>query len=230
MEALIGTEGTTMRFLGAILALGLASAAPAASDGAPSVRGLYVEARSCDVWTGPCFSNSEFNVVGNLAVVGWTVTEGVWDGVRLDGRSVVAVIEAEGTLMTTVEGRTRAGLYVDAGATSEQARALEAMARALAPGHLGRIVRVERRPISIRVEGAEATLSVGRDEAVVRTGPLGHCDAVCGNEQQAYAPIGAGARVLCAKALEHAYRGTVIEDRSWSYPNRRSAMVGSFER
>lgn len=219
-----------MRFLGTILALGLASAAPAASDGAPAVRGLYVEARSCDVWTGPCFSNSEFNVVGNLAVAGWAVSEGSWEGVRLDGRSVVAVIEAEGTLMTAVEGRSRAGLYVDASATPEQARALAAMARALAPAYLREVVRVERRPIEIRVEGAEASLTVGRDEVVVRTGPLGHCDAVCGNEQQAYAPMGVGARVTCAKALAHAYRGTVIEDRSWSYPNRRSAMVGSFER
>lgn len=219
-----------MRLVGAILAVGLASAAPAASEGTPAVRGLYVEARSCDVWTGPCFANAEFNVVGNLAVVGWAVTEGSWRGVRLDGRSVVAVIESEGTLMTTVEGRSRAGLYVDSAATTEQARALVAMARALSPRYLGEVVRVERRPIEIRVDGAEAGLIVGRGEAVVRTGPLGHCDAVCGNEQQAYAPIGEGARVICAKALEHAYRGTVIEDRSWSYPNRRSAMVGSFER
>jgi hypothetical protein len=49
------------------------------------LRGDYIEARTADVYTGPCFANSEVDLVGNLAVLGWRVQKGEFEGVRLDG-------------------------------------------------------------------------------------------------------------------------------------------------
>ena len=53
------------------LALSLSGASRAAD-----IRGDYVEARTADIYTGPCFSNAEVFIVGNHAVMAWKVTRG----------------------------------------------------------------------------------------------------------------------------------------------------------
>src|ERR1700716_2804401 len=76
------------------------SAALAVSANLPSthVRGEYVEARTADVYTGPCFANSEVGLTGDLAVLGWKIDKGSWDGVSLNGLSIVGVVRAKSTL------------------------------------------------------------------------------------------------------------------------------------
>lgn len=49
-----------------------------------SIYGDYVEARTADVYTGPCFANSEVGLTGQLAVMGWKVTKGSWSGTDLE--------------------------------------------------------------------------------------------------------------------------------------------------
>lgn len=213
------------KILAGVLALFLV-----ASEEKVTVTGEYVEARSCDVWTGPCFSNAEALVTGDLAIVGWSVDKGAWNGVRLDGRKIVAVLDADNTFMTDYEGRVVAGVYIDRQATAEQAGAILEMARAMAPHYLKNVVKIERRDIVHTRDGLSAKLEVGEGEVRLATGLLGHCDTVCGNESQAYGPFSGSVEVKCAKALANAYRGTVLADQSWSYPDRRSAMVGRFAR
>ena len=58
----------------------------------------YLEVRSCDVYTGPCVANAEMNLSGKEGMLVWSVREGTWKGTRLDGLSIVAVVEADGTL------------------------------------------------------------------------------------------------------------------------------------
>ncbi len=74
----------------AVLALALV-AAPASAAG---ISGSYIEARTCDVWTGPCFANAEVNLDGKHAVLGWKIDKGNLDNVALDGLGIVAVIAA----------------------------------------------------------------------------------------------------------------------------------------
>src|SRR5579872_7264200 len=63
-----------------------------------AVKGDYVEARSADVFTGPCFANSEVGLTGHEAILAWKVREGDWKGVSLNGLTVVAVVRANATL------------------------------------------------------------------------------------------------------------------------------------
>ncbi len=58
------------------------SVLPASAAG---LTGKYIEARTCDVWTGPCFANAEMNLTGKHAVLGWKVEKGEFQGVSLDG-------------------------------------------------------------------------------------------------------------------------------------------------
>jgi len=54
------------------LALALSIAGVQAAD----IHGQYVEARTADIYTGPCFANSEVELTGNLAVLGWKIEKG----------------------------------------------------------------------------------------------------------------------------------------------------------
>src|SRR3982074_2167679 len=78
----------------AVVALVLA-AVPVQAAG---ITGQYVEARTCDIWTAPCFANSEMNLTGKHAVMAWKVEKGIVNGVRLDGLGVAAIIAATDTL------------------------------------------------------------------------------------------------------------------------------------
>src|SRR3989441_1812577 len=78
-----------------LLLLGLATSAASARA---ALKGDYIEVRSADVYTGPCFANSEVGLVGNEAILAWRVKEGSWKGINLNGLSVVAVLKAQATL------------------------------------------------------------------------------------------------------------------------------------
>jgi hypothetical protein len=209
-----------------VLAALAAVSFPCRATETPVIQGEYVEARTCDVWTGPCFANGEINLVGKQAVAAWIVTRGSWDGVPVDGLKVAAAITAEGTLHTEGEGRVSAVLFVDDRASARQADALSALARTLAPRHLARVVAVERRPITFAQRGLEAVLQVG-DVATVKTTAFCACDKVCCNEERAYPSISTAATVDCAKTLENSYRGAALGS-SWSESTKRGSMVGTF--
>ena len=72
------------------------TAKPAKSFTENILKGDYLETRTCDIWTGPCFANSETSEAGREATLAWHFTSGKWAGVDLDGVSAVLVIEAQG--------------------------------------------------------------------------------------------------------------------------------------
>lgn len=153
--------------LAALAALVVAAAPAARAQHAPAsalgespagaahaaISGDYLEARTADVFTGPCFANSEMNLVGKQAVMAWRVRQGSWEGVRLDGLSVVAAVRADATLGDPFGGPldARALVVVDQRATAAQRDALVAFARSATGGLLGSIVGVESAPIDLRV-------------------------------------------------------------------------------
>src|SRR3954466_3018034 len=69
-----------------------------ASNPRPSISGDYLEVRSCDVYTGPCFANSEMGLTGKEGMLFWSVRDGSWNGVSLKGLNVMAVVRVDGTL------------------------------------------------------------------------------------------------------------------------------------
>ena len=54
-----------MKAKGLLLAVALLLAAPAMAQ----ISGQYLESRTADVYTGPCFANSEVNLTGREAVL-----------------------------------------------------------------------------------------------------------------------------------------------------------------
>src|ERR1035441_11038263 len=111
----------------AVVLLAMAGFTFGAEIPAHNIYGNYVEARTADVYTGPCFANAEVGLVGQLAVFGWKVTKGSWQGVDLDGMSVVGVVRAHHTLGDVFESAypVKAVMIVDSRANPEQRLALQ---------------------------------------------------------------------------------------------------------
>src|SRR5438105_45821 len=111
---------TTMlrRIVLSILALTLSIVTIAPSSAANKAaaiqaNGMYLEARTCDVWTGPCFANADFNIGGKQGVMAWRIEKGQAGDVSLDGLSVVAVVSAANTIRLEQRAPATPVLIVD---------------------------------------------------------------------------------------------------------------------
>src|SRR3954454_7860677 len=214
-------------------ALALLAAAPAclAAPVPPGISGDYLEARTSDVYTGPCFANSEVNLAGREAVFAWRVKQGAWKGVAIDGLSVVAVVRAAATLGDPTRSPLPAHsvVLVDERADAAQKAALLGLAHEMGGDLLSDVVSVESAPIELTVTSLSgvASLTAG-PEVELRTRALNHHDHLCGNEEVYYPPLTPTAEAVPAVTLAHAFRGAEL-GKTWSSPGKRSAFVGRFE-
>ena len=205
----------------------------AGSPTVTSIQGDYIEARNADVFTGPCFANSEVEGEGKLAVFGWRVAKGSWQGVSLDGLSVVGVIRSRGTLgdVHNPVYPVKAVLIIDERANPEQRLALKSFAQRVSNDLLSDVVRIEYRPISLELDGgnahaAKAVLKAG-ELAQIATRPIQDGDHLCSNELIWYEPLTKLDHAMPAYALAHSYKGNGL-GATWSSPEKRSAFVGNF--
>jgi hypothetical protein len=202
---------------------------------AQQISGDYIETRSADVYTGPCFANSEVGLVGNQAILAWKIQKGDWNGSRLDGLSVVGVVRASGTLGDPFENPLPASsvLIVDKKGTAEQQKALVSFAQEMGGDLLKHAVRVEVAPIDIDVQrksmhNVSASVQAGT-LAGIQTRPINEKDHLCGNEETYYPPLTETSHSMPAVALLDQYNGPGLGV-SWTLRDKRSAFVGSFSR
>lgn len=215
--------------------LGAAAMALAASP-AVEIEGNYVEARSADVNAGSCFINSEVQLVGNLAVVGWEIKRGVWKGVTLDGLKVAAAVRAASTLgdVTGEAYPVKSLLILDDRADAAQRAALREFARRMTGDLLENVVREVRMPISFSIDGesiheARVTMTAGT-LASIRTRAIQAEDKVCGHEENFYPPLARTDHAMSAYTLDNRFNGESTSDLNakWSLPYKRSAYVATF--
>jgi hypothetical protein len=211
--------------------IALALLACALPSQAAGLTGKYIEARTCDIWTGPCYANAEMNLIGKNAVLAWKVEKGTLDGARLDGLGIVAVVAASDTLGLKQTGKAQAVLIVDKRASAAQKAALVKLAKKQGGALLGNVVSVQTSKVNLEIctcaEGGCAKLDAGT--ARIETRCLNpHHDKMCGNESAFYPPLVKGVKVTPALSLEHSYTGKGVKE-TWSDAGRRSAYLGTFE-
>ena len=201
---------------------------------ANNVYGEYIEARTADIYTGACFANSEVGLVGQLAVMGWRVSKGSFNGVNLDGLSVVGVLRANATLGDIYNSAypVKSVLIVDEKATPEQRLALQGFAKRMGGDLLNDVVRVEYAPITLSIQDnnvhtAAATLTAGT-LATIQTRAIGQKDHVCANEEVWYLPLTKVQHAMPAVSIAHEFKGSGLNS-TWSSPDKRSAFVASFQ-
>ena len=219
------------RILFALAVAMLSLAAPAMAQ----IRGDYIEVRTADIYTGPCFANGEVGLTGHDAVLAWRIEKCEWNGVALDGMSVVAVVLASSTLGDPYSNPlpAKAVMIVDTQASQAQRTALIQFAQAQTAGLLQDIVAVEVSPIRFAVdEGGQhgfATLEAG-NLARITTRTITINDAICHNEEVFYEPLAAGLmHAMPAVAVKASYQGNHLGG-TWKEAERRGAFVGMFSR
>ncbi len=195
------------------------------------ISGDYVETRSADVYTGQCFANGEVNLVGNEAIMGWRVSKGSWDGVSLDGLSVVAVVRAKATLGDPYADPypAKSVLVVDDQATAAQKQALLKFAHHMTGKLTDNVEQVISAPVDlavVRERHGRAMLRAG-NFVTVQTRAIDHGDMICGNEETFYPPLTETSHAMPAVATRDEYQGPSLDDQ-WSLSGKRSAFVGSF--
>jgi len=198
------------------------------AGGKGSVSGAYVEARTAEVFTGGCIMGAEGETVGKQAVLAWKVDRGTFNGVTLDGLSIVAAVVGDRNLgIWEVGGEratTKSALYVDSRANAAQQIALVAMASELSKGLVGTIVQVTPAPIQFAETAKDIRVATGPVSLDV-TKHITH-DPSCG-AQQWFHPLASVDQATLGQADRHAFSGTSLGTK-WSDPNRRSAFFGTF--
>jgi hypothetical protein len=200
--------------------------------GGATIRGDYLEARTADVYTGPCFANGEVNLDGEEAVLAWKVREGSWQGVDVGGLAVVAAVKAKATLGDPFvsPNPARSVIVVDERATVEQKQTLVDFARTMGGDLLKDVIGIRIAPIEAKFgdKPGFARLEAG-DVVELETRALNHDDHICGNEYVYYPPLTSVSNATPAYTLAHAYRGKEFNS-TWSCPLKRSAFVAEFTR
>lgn len=199
------------------------------------ISGDYIETRSADVYTGQCFANGEVNLVGNEAIMGWRVAKGTWDGVALDGLSVVVVVRAKATLGDPYADPypAKSVLVVDDQATAAQKQALLNFAHHMTGKLTANVEQVISAPVDLAVARTKerhgtALLRAG-NFVTVQTRAVNAGDHICGNEETFYPPLTETSHAMPAVAMRDEYQGPGLED-NWSSSGKRSAFVGTFAR
>lgn len=202
---------------------------------AAQISGEYLEARTCDVYTGPCFANGEIGMAGKEAVLAWKVDEGAWAGEKLDGLGVAIILKANDTLgfggsLNGSPDRIRSVIVVDDKATSAQKAALVKFVRENAAHLATDVVHIESAPIVLKNDhlAGAGEFSAGK-LARIETRKMGKGDCVCSNEMIFYPPLTKVDNAHPAYTLNMTYTGNSL-DSTWSTVNNRGAFLATFER
>lgn len=204
-------------------------AVPAVAD---DLKGDYLETRTCDVYTGPCFANGQVGLTGRDALMAWSIDRGTYEGVDLSGLKVVVVTTATDTLgfggtLAINPQQIRSVVLIDQKANARQRQALAGFAAQHAK-HAGEIVKIVTAPIDMTVDHFElvSTLDAG-DIAKLETRKLNKGDCVCSNEKTFYPPLNDVRNAVAAFTVDGQFNGKGLGT-NWSNPGTRSAFVASF--
>lgn len=215
-----------------ILSLLVAPGLAAAGD----IQGIYMETRTCQVYTGPCFANAEVGLAGKDAIMAWKIQQGSLNmadegNVDLSGLSVVLVMRTSHTLAFkgVDDPRTiKSIILVDQRANPAQRQALVDFARKHA-GRAGRdIARIASVPINMQLDLLDLRGQViAGKEVTIKTRKARPEDCICSNESAYYPPLAKVENFVAGVTVEGKFNGRGLGTR-WTTPGDRSAYMATF--
>ncbi len=198
---------------------------------AETIKGFYLESRTCQVYTGPCFANSEFGLTGNDAIMAWHIEQGAHAATDLAGLNVVVVLHANETLASAgIAGtqRVKSVIFVDEKADHAQRAALVEFAKGQS-GKAGQsVARVECLPIEMSLNRGtlEGRLEAGK-VVKMATRKARDTDCICSNEVAYYPPLASVKSFVPGVSNEAQFSGRGLGTQ-WSVPGSRSSYMGLF--
>ena len=200
------------------------------ADDRARLTGEYVEARTAEVFAGGCIMNSEAETMGRQAVLAWRITSGAFDGVPLDGLTVIAAVAGDRNLgMREMGGEAptavKAIITVDPRATPAQRTALVALVREFTGGLITQVVRVDTAPMRFATSAKYVEVSAADTLLLTIKKEMTH-DPSCG-AMQWFKPFTQMAQSSMGVAEAHSFSGIGLGTK-WSAPDKRSAFWGTF--
>jgi hypothetical protein len=198
---------------------------------AAEIAGQYLETRTCQVYTGPCFANAEMGLAGKDAIMAWSIREGVHNGVDLTGLTDVIALNCSTTLgHAGIDDaqNLKSVILVDEKADASQRDALIDFVKTHA-GKAGQAaVRIASAPIEMVLNEAElqGKLTAGT-EVQIETRKARPTDCICSNEVAFYPPLAQVEHFAPGVTSVGEFTGRGLGSR-WSTPNSRSAYMGTF--
>lgn len=206
-----------------------------AATQAKEISGEYLEARSCDVYTGPCFANGEVGISGKEAVLAWMIDQGTWKGQDVAGLGAALIVNADDTLgfggsFNVRPEKIASVILVDERANAAQHEALVAFVRESAPELAKDVVRIEKAPLSLTNDhlSGKGVFRAG-SLAKIETRKLAKGDCVCSNEVVFYPPLTKVDNARAAYTVNMTFAGEGL-NKTWSTVNKRSAFLATFAR
>ena len=217
----------TMTCLLAIVAASVVT--PAISAG--EITGFYMETRTCQVYTGPCFANAEVGLSGKNAIMAWSVKNGDRDGVDLAGLNVVVVVKANATLGfagLNTPSEIRSVILVDDRATDAQREALVGFAKEQVGPAAEDVAAIDSVAISMKLEPSVVKGELTAGTVVTMTTRAARPgDCICSNESAYYPPLAKVENFAPGVTLEGQFSGRGLGT-TWSTPGDRSAYMATF--
>ncbi len=203
----------------------------ASTTTAASIKGHYMEARTCQVYTGPCFANGEVGLTGKDAVMAWSIQDGRLNGTDLSGLSVAVVVRSDRTLGFNGlnDGESlRAIIVVDSKASSDQRTALVKFAKSQTgkAGNCVERVTAAAFDMKLNVEEVTAKLTVG-NIVKLQARKARPSDCICSNESAYYPPLAKLEGFVPGVTIDGQVKAGKLGTR-WSIPDSRSSYLGTF--
>lgn len=195
------------------------------------ITGHYLEARTCQVYTGPCFANGEMGLAGKDALMAWSIHEGTHRGVDLSGLKVILALKSSTTLGHggMNDGKDlKSVVYVDDSANEVQRAALLDFAKTHSGKAGHHVARVSVAPIDMELNESDlqGSLSAGKDIQVL-TRKARASDCICSNEVAFYPPLAPVQNFAAGVTTIGEFNGRGLGSR-WSIPESRSAYMATF--
>lgn len=213
------------------LAVAVGWSAAGSSVSAAVISGHYLETRTCQVYTGPCFANSETGLAGREAVMAWSILDGQAAGTDLRGLKVVMAVHSDETLGhggLRDARKLKAVIFVDDKATPAQRDALIDFAKTHSGPAGNAVVRISSAPIDMSLDEIRllGRLHVG-DDVQLTTRKAGLGDCICSNESAFYPPLAQVEYFAPGVTMVGEFKGRGLGVR-WSTPDSRSAYMATF--
>jgi hypothetical protein len=198
---------------------------------AAEVSGTYLESRTCQVYTGPCFANAEIGITGKDAIMAWSIDTGTHQGIDVSGLNVVMVVSGTDTLAfrgIADARQIKSVVLVDERANDAQRKALVDFAQQRTGAAGKSVVRVDAAPIEMSLDLGQLSgkLTAGR-EVKLTTRKARETDCICSNEVAYYPPLVDLEYFAAGVTVDGAYSGRGLGTQ-WSMPNSRSAYMATF--
>ncbi|MDA1015223.1 MAG: DUF1326 domain-containing protein [Planctomycetota bacterium] len=202
---------------------------------AAKIRGEYLESRTCDVYTGPCFANAEMELAGKEALMAWKVEQGTWNNISLNGLGVAVVVTSQGTLgddgvFGMKPGKTKAVILVDENASKPQRDALVAFAKDSAKGLAKNVTSVQSVPFELKNDHLSGNgIFKAGEIAKIETRGLRKGDCVCTNETVFYKPLTKIYDSSAAYSKTLSFTGEGLNNKFTNH-ELRSSFLGTFRK